>query len=113
MKITRHVHRSRSWERPNPDIDQLLAVIPASRPVNFCSPGEWAPEAAHRVVFNSMGCRLPCGTWCDSIVVNGTIWQDLSPDDTFCSELFAELTGKYPYEWCEELTPSYGDIVWG
>lgn len=110
MKITRHIHRG---QKPNEEIEQLLAVIPSSRPVNFCVPGEWAPESEHRVVFNSLSAKTRDGEWIDTIIVNGTIFSDKGRDDTFCSELFHALTGKYPYEVMESTRPVYGDIVWG
>ncbi len=35
------------------------------------------------------------------------LWiEDRDADDSFCSEMFAELTGRYPYEIEEAMTPN-------
>jgi len=42
----------------------------------------------------------------DGLCINGTWFEDLHGDDVFCSEMFAALTGKYPYEVREEIPVS-------
>lgn len=50
------------------------------------------------------------GSWKDGVFTecaigeNNSIWlEDRSPDDMFSSEMFADLTGKYPYEVEESI----------
>ncbi len=41
----------------------------------------------------------------DGLDINGTWFEDRHTDDMFCSEMFATLTGLYPYE-VRELIPA-------
>ena len=64
-------------------------------------PHECENIESHRVVFHTCATREGY----DGLSFNGTWFQDKSEDDLFCSEMFAELTGKYPYEVREVVEP--------
>lgn len=51
------------------------------------------------------------GVWADGVFTetteNNPIWiEDKDSEDMFCSKLFGELTGRYPYEVEEWITPN-------
>ncbi len=122
MKIEVHRHRHRSWERQEPDINQILVTIPAKRPVlgfaSYLDPnGSPDPDGEHRIVFNALTAKVD-NTWVDVLVLNGTVFQDKDEEDTFCTDLFVALTGVYPHtliETCESVIEhkGLGEILWG
>ena len=68
---------------------------------------------AHRVVFMPHGGH---GGIVDGLLVNDTFFSDRGDDDMFCSEMFAALTGVWPYEVAErpvdlrcDMGPVLGD----
>lgn len=122
MKIEVHRHQVRGWERQEPDIYQILVTIPAERPVlgfaHYLDPnGAPDPGGEHRIVFNELTAKQD-GTWVNVLVLNGTVFQDKSEDDNFCSDMFHKLTGQYPHtliETCEGVFEHKGlnEIIWG
>lgn len=73
------------------EVERLEAVIKLSP----------ASDVEHRIVYTPLVAK---DGQVDGLSINGTYFQDLHSEDYFCSEMFAALTGMYPYEW-RDLVP--------